>query len=94
MVNILPLLQPLIGEVGGVSVSLTLQNCILGHIESGVLWGDDDDWRSFGRGGGKTIPSNVNTVCTQRCSRSRSGLKSLVLSFFRHRFNARAGDGL
>lgn len=47
MVNILSLFQPLIGEVRRVGVSLTLQNCILGHVERGVLWGDDDDWRSF-----------------------------------------------
>ncbi len=47
MVNVLSLFQPLIGEVRRVGVSLTLQNCILGHVESGVLWGDDDDWRSF-----------------------------------------------
>lgn len=38
MVNILSLFQPLIGEIGRVGVSLALQNCILGHVESGVLW--------------------------------------------------------
>lgn len=47
MVNILSLFQPFIGEVGRVSVSLALQNCILGHVESGVLWRDDDDWGTF-----------------------------------------------
>lgn len=47
MVNILSLFQPLISEVRGVGISLTLQNCILGHIESGVLWGDEDDRRTF-----------------------------------------------
>lgn len=47
MVNILSLFQPLIGEIRGIGISLALQNGILGHVESGVLWGDDDDWRTF-----------------------------------------------
>ena len=47
MVNILSVFQPLIGEIGRVGISLALQNSILGHVESGVLWGDDDDWRTF-----------------------------------------------
>lgn len=47
MVNILSLFHPLIGKIGRVSICLTLQKCILGHIESGVLWGDEDDWRPF-----------------------------------------------
>lgn len=32
MINILSLLHPLVGEVGGVSIRLALQNCILGHV--------------------------------------------------------------
>lgn len=47
MVHILSLFHPLIREVGRVSISLALQNGILGHIESGVLWRDDDDWGTF-----------------------------------------------
>lgn len=47
MVNILSLLHPLICQVGGVGISLTLQKCILGHVESGVLRRDEDDWRPF-----------------------------------------------
>lgn len=53
MVNILSLFQPLIGEVGRVGIGLALQNGILGHVESGVLWGDDDDWRTYRQSGGK-----------------------------------------
>lgn len=45
VVNVLSLFHPLICQVGGVGVSLTLQKCILGHVESGVLRGDEDDWR-------------------------------------------------
>lgn len=47
MVNVLPLFHPLIGKVGRVGISLTLEKCILGHIERGVFWGDEDDWRTF-----------------------------------------------
>lgn len=47
MVNILSLFQPLICEVRGVGISLTLQNCILGHVQSCVLWGNYDNWRTL-----------------------------------------------
>lgn len=74
MVNVLSLFQPLIGEVRRVGVRLALQNCILGHVESGVLWGDDDDWRSFLQFGRK------HTLMLTVCSQSRPGLKRPVLS--------------
>lgn len=32
VINVLSLLHPLIGEVGGVRIRLALQNCILGHV--------------------------------------------------------------
>lgn len=66
MVNILSLFQPLIGEVGGVGISLTLKNCILGHIESGVLWGDEDDWGSFGHSEGNMM--SILCLCSDAAS--------------------------
>ena len=47
VVDVLPVFPPLVREVRGVGVGLALQECILGHVEGGVLWGDEDDGRTW-----------------------------------------------
>ena len=47
VVDVLAVLQPLVGEVGGEGVGLALQHCILGHVERGVPRGDEDDGRTL-----------------------------------------------